>query len=277
MKTGSSKVFCLVLFVSLLAIPAFSDSETIAYESIILDDFDGSPYEIDGEEYHYTWKAVGSKFSTKTDTQSFPVVSPVATAPQALLRQKPDIKSLGIQGAFDRHGFNWIDIYPTYSDGDGQPTEIPLNGRTRMIDLWAWGSNLSYRLEAYIRDYQGRIHEIPLGNLKFAGWKNLRANVPISIPMISNVLPRSTHVSTFVKFRLWTDPDERTYVDLKRDMNGKITQIVPFYLYISQLKVLSDIYETVYDGDELAYPKNTEALWANVENADNADNTANNN
>jgi hypothetical protein len=269
MKTGSSKVFCLVLFVSLLAAPAFSDSETIAYESIILDNFDGSPYAIDGEEYNYTWKADGSKFSTKTDSQTFPVISPVATAPQALLRQKPDIKSLGVQGAFDRHGYNWIDIYPTYSEGDGQPAEIPLNGRTRAIDLWVWGSNLNYSLNAYIRDNQGIVHEIPLGSLKYAGWKNLRANVPTGIPMVSNVLPRSTHVSTFVKFRLLTNPQERTYVDLKRDVNGKITQIVPFYLYISQLKVLADIYETVYDGDELAYPKNTEALWSNTGAANN--------
>jgi hypothetical protein len=271
MKAGSSKVFCLVLFVSLLAVPAFSDSETISYESVILDYFDGSPYVIDGEEYNYVWKADGSKFSTKTDSQTFPVISPVATAPQALLRQKPDIKSLGIQGSFDRHGYNWIDIYPTLSDGDGQPVEIPLNGRTRMIDLWAWGSNLSYNLNAYIRDNQGIIHEISLGKLKYTGWKNLRANIPTGIPMVSNVLPRSTHVATFVKFRLWTDPQERTYVDLKRDINGKITQIVPFYLYISQLKVLTDIYESIYDGDELSYPKNTDALWANT-----ADNAANN-
>jgi hypothetical protein len=269
MKTGSLKVFCLVLFVSLLAMPVFSDSETIAYESIILDNFDGSPYAIDGEEYNYTWKANGSKFSTKTDSQTFPIISPVATAPQALLRQKPDIKSLGVQGAFDRHGYNWIDIYPTYSEGEGQPVEIPLNGRTRSIDLWVWGSNLNYSLNAYIRDNQGIIHEIPLGSLKYAGWKNLRANVPTGIPMVSNVLPRSTSVSTFVKFRLWTNPQERTYVDIKRVVNGKITQIVPFYLYISQLKVLADIYETTYDGDELAYPKNTEALWSNVGAADN--------
>ncbi|MDR2658910.1 MAG: flagellar filament outer layer protein FlaA [Spirochaetaceae bacterium] len=275
MKTGGLKVFCLVLFLSLLAVPVFSDNETLSYESIILDNFDGSPYIIDGDEYHYTWKADGSKFSTKTGNQTFPVISPVSTAPQALLRQKPDSKSLGIQGAFDRHGYNWIDIYPTYTDGDGQSAEIPLNGRTRMIDVWVWGSNLNYSLNAYIRDNQGIIHEIQMGSLKFSGWRNLRANVPTGIPMVSNVLPRSTHVSTFVKFRLWTTPQERTYVDLRRDINGKIVEIIPFYLYLSQLKVLADIYESIYDGDELAYPKNTDALWANA-GVNANDNAANN-
>ena len=264
MKTGSLKLFCLVLFVSLSAIPAFSDSNTIALESIILDSFDGTPYEVDGEEYKYTWKVSGSKFSTKTDTQTFPIISPIATAPQALLRQKPEIKSIGVQGAFDRNGYNWIDIYPTLSDGDGQPVEIPLRGRTRVIDVWVWGSNLNYSLEAYIRDNRGIIHSVQLGSLKYIGWKNLRADVPAGIPMVSNVLPRSTDDTKFIKFRIWTSPVERAYVDVKRDINGNITEIVPFYVYISQLKVLSDIYETIYDGDELAYPKNTEKLWADA-------------
>jgi hypothetical protein len=264
MKTGSSKLFCLVIFVSLSAVPAFSDSNTVALESIILDSFDGTPYVVDGEEYKYTWKVSGSKFSTKTDAQTFPIISPVATAPQALLRQKDSIKSIGIQGAFDRQGFNWIDIYPTLADGDGQPAEIPLQGRTRVIDVWVWGSNLNYSIEAYIRDNRGIIHSVPLGNLRYIGWRNLRVDVPSGIPMISTILPRPTDNTKFIKFRIWTSPGERSYVDVKRDITGKVTEIVPFYVYISQLKVLADIYETVYDGDELAYPKNTEKLWADA-------------
>ncbi|MDR0684441.1 MAG: flagellar filament outer layer protein FlaA [Spirochaetaceae bacterium] len=264
MKTGSSKLFCLVLFVGLSAIPVFSDSNTIALQSIILDSFDGTPYVVDGVEYNYTWKVSGSKFSTKTDSKTFPIISPVATAPQALLRQKPEIKSIGIQGAFDRQGYNWIDIYPTLADGDGQPAEIPLQGRTRVIDIWVWGSNLNYSIEAYIRDTNGMIHSVPMGNLKFVGWRNLRVDVPLGVPMISTILPRPTDKTKFIKFRLWTNPVERSYVDVKRDINGKITEIVPFYVYISQLKVLADIYETVYDGDELAYPKNTEKLWTDA-------------
>ncbi|MDR0382894.1 MAG: flagellar filament outer layer protein FlaA [Spirochaetaceae bacterium] len=255
------KLFCLVVFISLPVAWAFSDSNTVELQSKILDNFDGTPYSVDGEEYNYTWKAVGSKFSTKTDSQTFPVISPIAAVPQALLRQYPNIKSLGIQGAFDRHGYNWIDIYPTLADGDGQPVEIPLTGRTRFVDAWVWGSNLNYSLEIYIRDNRGIIHGLPIGSLKYIGWKNLRVAVPAGIPMVSNVLPRSIHDTTFVKFRIWTSPEEKTYVDLKRDVSGNVTEIVPFYVYIAQLKVLSDIYETVYDGDELGYPKKTAELW----------------
>jgi hypothetical protein len=262
MKTGGTKIFCLVVFISLPVAWAFSDSNTVALESKVLDNFDGTPYKIDGEEYNYTWKAAGSKFSTKTDAQTFPVISPIAALPEALSRQNPNAKSLGIQGAFDRFGYNWIDIYPTLSDGDGQPVEIPLEGRTRFVDTWVWGSNLNYYMEIYIRDNKGIIHTLPMGSLKYIGWRNLRATVPSWIPMVANVLPRSTHVTTFVKFRIWTNPEEKTFVELKRDVTGKITEIVPFYVYIAQLKVLADIYETVYDGDELAYPKKTEELWS---------------
>jgi hypothetical protein len=267
MKKGSL-CFVLIAIVSFGALPVFGDSSTVAMESRILDSFDGSPYTIDNVEYHYTWKAVGSKFITKeAGDQTFPVVNPVPTAPQALTRQNPEAKSLGLQGSFDRKGWNWIDVYPTHADGDGAAIEIPLLGRTRFIDLWVWGSNLDYTLEAYIRDNQGIIHMIPMGSLRYAGWRNLRVEVPAGIKMVSNVLPRSTHNTSFVKFRVWTNPTERTYVDLERDPNGKITKLIPFYVYFAQLKVLTDVYETVYDGDLLAEPLQIEQVWSGAEPA----------
>lgn len=266
MKRGSLKAVFSIFLAGVLCLPAFADAHTEDIESRILDKFDGTPYVVDGEEYHYTWKTAASRFITKGATgQTFPALGIIGTAPMALARHAGEggAKSLGLQGSFDRNGYNWIDIYPTLADDtDANPVEIPLLGRTRFIDIWVWGSNLSYRLEAYIRDNRGVIHTIPMGNLKFTGWKNLRSAVPTGIPMVSNTIPRSTHATTFVKLRLWTDPKERTYVDIERDKQGKVTKIVPFYVYFSQLKVLSDVYETVFDGDELANPKTTTKLWS---------------
>jgi hypothetical protein len=265
MKTGISKLVCLVVFVSVPVAWTFSDVNTVELQSRILDRFDGTPYTLDGVEYKYTWKTIGSKFSTKIGDKTYPIISPVSTAPEALRRQNPEMKSLGIQGAFDRHGYNWIDIYPVPAENvDGPPVEIPLLGRTRFIDMWVWGSNLDYSMEVYIRDNKGIIHTIPMGRLNYTGWRNLRSAIPGWIPMVSDVLPRSNYVSTFVKFRIWTSPQERTYVDRKRDASGNLTDIIPFYVYISQLKVLADIYETVYDGDELGYPDNAEELWSSA-------------
>lgn len=265
MKEGNLRAVLGIVLANLVSLPVFGDSSTVELVSRVLDKFDGSAYVVDGEEYKYTWKVAASKFTTKTSEQAFPIINVIGTAPLAIERQAGDAgaKSLGIQGAFDRTGFNWIDIYPTRADdADSMPAEIPLVGRTRFIDIWVWGSNLNYRLEAYIRDNRGVMHTIPLGSLKFTGWRNLRSAVPTGIPMISNVTPRSTHATTFVKLRLWTDPKEKTYVDVERDKAGKITKIVPFYMYLCQLKVLSDVYETVYDGDVLADPKKINELWS---------------
>lgn len=264
MKKGNLRAVFGIVLANLVSLPVFGDASTVEMESRVLDKFDGTAYVVDGEEYHFTWRVVASKFTTKTADQTFPIAGVIGTGPLALVRAAGDTgaKSLGIQGAFDRTGFNWIDIYPTRADDtDQQPIEIPLLGRTRFIDVWAWGSNLNYNLEAYFRDNRGVVHTIPMGSLKFVGWRNLRSAIPSGIPMVSNIVPRSTHASTFVKFRLWTDPKERTYVDIERDKRGKITRIVPFYVYLTQIKVLSDVYESVFDGDELAHPKTTSRLW----------------
>ena len=260
-----ARAACVIILASLAVLPAFADDRTVELTSIVIDTLNGA-YSVDGVEYNYTWKADASKWKSKTADQSFPVIAPVQTGPVALIRQNAGQKSIGIQGSFDRHGYNWIDIYPTAVDGDGAPAEIPLRGRTRFIDVWAWGSNLNYHLEAYLRDNRGVIHTLPVGSLKFVGWRNLRATVPTSIPMVSTIIPRSTHAVTFVKFRLWTDPRERTYIDVQRNNRGQVTKIIPFYVYLSNLKVLTDIYETIYDGDELSYPENTAKLWGGGNN-----------
>ncbi|MDR0453091.1 MAG: flagellar filament outer layer protein FlaA [Treponema sp.] len=56
---------------------------------------------------------------------------------------------------------------------------------------------------------------------------------------------------TFVKFRIWTGPME---------------QVNNFYIYFDQLKVLTDTFETRYDGEELADPKKVQELWSGGDN-----------
>jgi hypothetical protein len=221
---------------------AFGDENTVNFESIILDSFDG--------DSAYTWKVEASKFATKTSEETFPLINYVASWPSALFganREGLDLKSLGIRGRFDRRGYNWIDIYPVAADGgeDAGPTEIPLPGRVQYVDLWAWGSNLNYYVEVFVRDYQGMIHVLNAGDLGYQGWKNLRAYVPSSIPQSKRVLPRLASLR-FVKFRIWTRPME---------------PVNDFYVYFDQLKILTDTFESIYDGDELADPARVQELW----------------
>ncbi|MDR1278245.1 MAG: flagellar filament outer layer protein FlaA [Treponema sp.] len=243
MKHGSFKVVCLIVWACITALSAFGDEYTVDLESIVLESFDGNS--------DYVWKTDASKFATKTDDETFPQTMYVEAWPIAAFgynRDGKDIKSLGIHGRFDRRGYNWIDVYPTLAaDGDeAGPTEIPIPGRIQYLDMWVWGSNLNFYIEAYVRDYQGVVHNIRLGSVAFTGWKNMRAVIPNNVPQSKRILPRYAGLS-FVKFRIWTQPIEK---------------VGDFYLYFKQFKVLTDTFESLFDGDELADPDRVQELWA---------------
>ncbi|GHU85120.1 membrane protein [Spirochaetia bacterium] len=250
MKHTGFKVFWLVLLASMAVASVFADENTVNIEARSLDSFDG--------ESAYQWQVVASKFASTIDGESFPKLSYVAAWPTAAFRRIPegrDLKSLGIWGKFDRRGYNWIDIYPTSGGGDvAAPAEIPIPGRAQTLDLWVWGSNLNYTLEAYVRDHLGVVHIIPLGNLHHTGWKNLRATIPTAIPQSQRALPRLAGLR-FVKFRVWTLPTER---------------VDNFYIYFDEFKVLTDTFESFYDGEELASPEKIEEFWADSSNANSA-------
>jgi hypothetical protein len=116
----------------------------------------------------------------------------------------------------------------------------------RNIDLWVWGSNLNFYIEFFVRDYRGVVHTLKLGDISYTGWRNLRVNVPTTIPQARRQLPRYAGLS-FVKFRIWTTPAER---------------VADFSIYFKQLQVLPDIFESYYDGDDLANPQRVNELWA---------------
>jgi hypothetical protein len=239
MKKGEVLIVSLVFFTCLSVLPLFADANTVVLESQFLERFN--------DDSDYDWITDGIKYATKKNYGLFPV------SPEALYRTPEDREgkqSFGLNGQFQRQGYNWIDIYPvSKANPDRDPAEIPISGSVRYLDVWAWGSNLNYRLEAYIRDYRGMIHRLDLGSLAFLGWKNLTVAVPVSFPTTDRALPVKKDSSTFVKFRLWTAPDER---------------VNNFYLYLHQLKVLTDTFKTRFDGDELADDEKEQQMWAGV-------------
>jgi hypothetical protein len=252
MKQGSFTAIRLIVCITILALAsvfsAFGDDITEDLEGLMLEAFNG--------DSDYTWKLEASKFASKVDDTQYPMSTYVEAWPIAVFGYNrdgsKDIKSFGIHGKFDRRGYNWIDIYPTKEGEDG-PAEIPIPGRLRYLDMWVWGSNLDFYIEAYLRDYQGVVHNIKLGNIGFAGWKNLRAYIPGSIRQSKRQLPRYAGL-TFVKFRLWTQPTEG---------------VGDFYVYFKNFKTLTDTFESLYDGDELADPEHVQELWANSDGGSN--------
>jgi hypothetical protein len=222
-----------------MVLSSYGDEVNVNWETRILESFNG--------DSEYVWKSNASKFSTKTDEVTFPQISYVNSWPASAFGSSPStpVKSLGIHGRFDRREYNWIDVYPTKND---TPAEIPIPGRVRMLDMWVWGANYNYYVEIFLRDYQGVLYTLKLGDINHVGWKNLRVNIPAGIPQSKRTLPKFTGL-TFVKFRIWTMPTER---------------VDNFYVYFKQLKALTDVFESLYDGNELADPQRIQELWADA-------------
>ena len=259
MKHSSIRAVCIVVLACIAVLSSYGDERTVDLVSIVLESFDNETNHewrdgIRTRTYEFSWALNASKFASKSADEegnevNYPVMAYIDAWPIALYgsNRKADEnpKSLGIHGRFDRQGYNWMDVYPV--DADGAPFEIPMPGRVRYIDLWVWGSNLDFYMEAYVRDFRGFIHIVNLGNLNYAGWKNLRANIPHTINQSKRILPNRAQLS-FVKFRVWTRPSE---------------QVGNFYIYLKQFKALTDIFETAFDGDDLADPDRMTELWAN--------------
>jgi hypothetical protein len=247
MKHGGFKAVCLILWACIAVLSTYGDDVSVDLESRVVETFNG--------DSDYTWKAMGSKFASKIGDVSYPQLNYIDAWPVAVFGSNRDgsqsIKSLGIHGRFDRQEYNWIDVYPVKKDdANGDPVEIPMPGRIRQLDLWVWGSNLHIYIDAYLRDHQGVVHTIRMGDVNYTGWRNLRAAIPNGIPQSKRILPRLANL-TFIKFRIWTQPLER---------------VGDFYVYFKQFKTLTDMFESYYDGDDLADPEQVQKLWANASN-----------
>jgi len=263
MKQGGFRAVKLMVFlfamVSLTVFSVSADEMTVNLQSIILDAFDGETtrqWTIGGRTFthEFEWRADASRFASTIDGQAFPQLGFVPAWPMALFgpnREGRDIRSLGIWGRFDRRGYNWIDIYPVSvaDDGEESPFEIPIPGRVRYLDMWVWGSNLNYTLEVFFRDHQGIIHRVNMGSLAFQGWRNMRTRIPPNIPQTRRTLPRFAGLS-LVKFRIWTTPMER---------------VDNFFVYFNQLQILTDVFETLFDGSDLADPERVQEIWGQAQ------------
>ena len=261
MKHISFKFICLVFWacIAVFSVNGQQFGTQLVLESRILESFNGD------EDNPYVWRAESSRFITPLrnsdgsvvqdnngNAQTYPIMTYVETWPLAVFGNvrpagSPPLRSLGINGGFDRRGYNWIDIYPVLADDpDEKPYEIPIPGIVKKVDMWVWGSNLRYYIEIFVRDYRGVVFPLKLGDVSYQGWRNLTVDVPSIIAQTRRTLPAYAGL-TFVKFRIWTQPTE---------------VVSNFYLYFKQLKVLTDMYMPLYDGNELADPAYVDRLWS---------------
>jgi hypothetical protein len=192
------------------------------------------------------WIVQGSKYTTK----GFPEMQLVKAWPEALYGFNTENKvlmSLGVHGRFDRKSYNYVEMIPAAKDSSGKlsPTTIPIPGRVQSINMWVWGANYNYWLDLYIRDYQGIDHVLHMGSLLFPGWRNLSAVVSSAIPQSRSYIPRYAGL-VMTKLVLWTAPDEK---------------VDDFYFFVDEISVITDLFETRFDGEQLADPVTLNNLW----------------
>jgi hypothetical protein len=224
------------LILLVLAVPSLLAAQTVAntfgfqmedIRSVVLDDF---------ETNDFNWQVDGSRFKADDFPQIKAGIEGAPIALQSDFAESENKYVLGVRAAFTRKGYNRVWIYPE--------EEIVVPGHAKKIDMWVWGANYYYNLEVHLRDYRGIVHTVPLGSLHFMGWKNLSAEIPRHIPQHIRYLPMERPL-TLVRLVIWTEPIER---------------VDDYFIYFDQLKVLTDMYRTRFDGDVLA--DQTYDIWS---------------
>jgi hypothetical protein len=233
----------LALAALVAAAPAVADEFTKNLVSKVLDSFD-RPGTI-------TWEVRSSDVKPPEKIPAFTFVKAWPDQVYGANKENAALYSMAIHAKFNRRAYNYVEIIPvdpSKKDADGrtEPKPIPIPGRVQLIDLWVWGSNYNYWLDVHLQDFRGVDHVLHLGSLQYTGWRNLSVAVPGSIPQSSPYLPRLRRL-VITKLVLWTRPD---------------APVDGFYVFLDDLKVLTDLAETRFDGDELADPAYLNELWA---------------
>ncbi|TVR30785.1 MAG: flagellar filament outer layer protein FlaA [Spirochaetaceae bacterium] len=237
MKQGIRLFVCVLALLILGSSPLLAQTRRPMINSVVLDDFN-DPSNL--------WMVRGSRF-VNDDLLDWEWVR---AWPEALHRTEPEdvtLRSLGIRAGFNRIGYNYLEIIPAQENEDGElvARTIPLPGTAQSIDMWVWGSNRDYYIDVQLRDHRGIVHTLRVGDINYRGWDNIFVDVPTWIPQQVSYVPQRRGLE-LVKIVLWTRPTER---------------VNEFYVYLDELRVVTNLAEDYWDGEQLGDPDAVEQLW----------------
>jgi hypothetical protein len=161
-------------------------------------------------------------------------------------------RCLGLHFRFKYPGYNSVHLLPppevqwdepakkvlTHDPRTGtevQERAIQLPGRTKGVSMWVHGRGNDYTMECWLKDYKGDVHILKMGSVNFVGWRPMRVAVPVNIPQEIQSYPQ-TRVTKIVRFVIRANPNAGTE---------------DIYLFFDQLKVLTDVFEVNFDGQNL--------------------------
>lgn len=218
-------------------------------ETVVVDSFDNNavyPETTDAIE----WQVQASK----AIAEGYPRTVLANTWPRDRFGEAPenaaDLRALAVNASFVRRGDNYLDIVPgRQADGGWQAEPLPLSGEVIALGLWIWGSNYDYTLDASFMDMEGIEYRLPMGSLKFMGWRNLTVRIPASIKQRNGRFP-AAQTLRLSKLTINLNPQE------KAD---------DFYVYIDNITTYSQVrsYEA-YDGSDLASKAVAAGIWGEM-------------
>lgn len=210
-----------------------SDISSEELRAVVVEDFEQSG----------NWQISSTPKQFKSDNEKAQVKNPVpilelkflAGAPSDMIPEKwssngkglEKKQCLGIHYQFKYPGDNSVHVIPA------EPIRLP--GKARGLSLWVHGRGNSYNLECWVKDYNGNVHILKFGSINYVGWRPLTVEIPAYIPQVIESYPQ-TKILTLERFVLRSEA---------------MTTLEEVYVFFDQLKVLTDVYEVNFDGQEL--------------------------
>ncbi|MBN2737972.1 MAG: flagellar filament outer layer protein FlaA [Spirochaetales bacterium] len=250
-KLWARKAFIFLLLLIFLG-NIYAEDKTLSLESVVLDDMDADPTA--------NWIVSASEFTAK----GYPQVAKVMAWPEALhgkTKEGMEYYCLGVRAGFDVKAYNYLEIVPAKPSDSSTPEEdiifndangkswvhkpVTFIGIAKALSVWVWSANYNYYFEAHIEDHNGVVHVLPMGDLDYMGWRNLRVEIPTAISQTSANAAKSKALK-LIKFMVWTRPTEK---------------VSEFFLYVDHVKILTDKFVSRYDGDLMEEPDFMNDVW----------------